>query len=248
MATQGPWRSSETQDDEPVVARSLPDAAPNAAQVLFEADWGTTDDAIFIAAARDDLPLVAADAYALVAEVRRLRARDIEREAWALRLLADTGDRVARALVNAPDVDGEPDEDERQIDTTQPIEGVPHAVILQQLLDRAAQEHAALTAEIERLRARDADWQRVTRVDDPACVHERNVRLCSCDDANLPQVGDEIDACETCDGLVKAPYDEPVSAPMTPAPRAQWVSRAARSQPATDAQPSREPNNAGGGP
>jgi hypothetical protein len=107
---------------------------------------------------------------------------------------------------------------------------------------------AILAREVRRLRARDAAWQRATRVDDPARVGERNVRLCSCDGADLPQVGDEIDACETCDGLVRAPGDEGVDVQQIPAPSAQWISRAARCQPATDAQTSREPNDAGGGP
>lgn len=85
-----------------------------------------------------------------------------------------------------------------------------------------------LAREAQRLRHRDAAWQRATRVDDPGQVSERNVRLCSCDDADLPQVGDEIDACETCDGMVKASDDEPAGAAPTPAPRAQWVSRGLR--------------------
>lgn len=70
-----------------------------------------------------------------------------------------------------------------------------------------------LAAEVWRLRKRDIDWQRATRVDDPLCVHERNVRLCSCEGAELPQIGDEIDACETCDGMIKAhEEDEPLPA------------------------------------
>ena len=37
------------------------------------------------------------------------------------------------------------------------------------------------------------------------------MRLCSCDGAILPQIGDEVDACWECDGLVKVTEnDEPV--------------------------------------
>lgn len=78
-------------------------------------------------------------------------------------------------------------------------------------------EVAAMTTEIERLRARDTEWQRVTQHSDP--------------DAFLMAV---------CGG---APT---TTAPL--APRAQWVSRGLRCAPSVDAAPSREPNDAGGGP
>lgn len=107
---------------------------------------------------------------------------------------------------------------------------IEHAV---NTLERRCDTVVRLVDEVRRLREREAAWQRATRVDDPARVHERNVRLCSCDGADLPQVGDEIDACETCDGIVKAPDDEdadeePADVPQAPAPRAQWVSRGLR--------------------
>lgn len=78
------------------------------------------------------------------AEVDRLRARDIDREARALRLLADAGDLVARAMANAPVVPGKPDPNEPPIDNLRPEDCVPHEVVLQQLLSRAKEEHRRL--------------------------------------------------------------------------------------------------------
>lgn len=74
----------------------------------------------------------------------------------------------------------------------------------------------ALVAEVRRLRKRDRNWQRATRCDEPEQVHERTVRLCSCDGAILPQIGDEVDTCWECDGLVKVTEnDELIDAPAT---------------------------------
>lgn len=115
-------------------------------------------NAEFIAAAREDVP-------ALVAEVRRLRARDNEREAWALRLLADAGDPVARALVHAPVIDGEPDPDEPPIADLRPEDWIPHEVVLQRLLDRAAAEHDALIAKVAQLRGREARVPALVEID-----------------------------------------------------------------------------------
>lgn len=72
----------------------------------------------------------------------------------------------------------------------------------------------ALVAEVRRLRKRDSAWQRATKCGEPEQVHERTVRLCSCDGAILPQIGDEVDTCWECDGLVKVTEnDESVDAP-----------------------------------
>lgn len=74
-ASHGPWWASANEDDTPVVGRSLPNL-PNAAEVIFEADWGTEEDATFAAAAREDVPVLAAAVLALSAEVRRLRGEE----------------------------------------------------------------------------------------------------------------------------------------------------------------------------
>lgn len=71
-----------------------------------------------------------------------------------------------------------------------------------------------LLSEVRRLRKRDSAWQRATKCGEPEQVHERTVRLCSCDGAILPQLGDEVDACWECDGLIKVTEsDESVDAP-----------------------------------
>ena len=67
-AFEGPWRNDQQQDDTPVVyAPRITDKGTEYAHVLFDADWGTDADAVFVAHARTDVP-------ALVAEVRRLHA------------------------------------------------------------------------------------------------------------------------------------------------------------------------------
>lgn len=110
----------------------------------------------FVRLSLDGLPEFARTIVALVAEVRRLRKRDVERDAKALRILADSGDPVARAALNAPVVPGESSTEERAAMWQPSGPFISHETIQRQLLDRAKVEHAALTAEIERLRTRDA--------------------------------------------------------------------------------------------
>lgn len=144
-ATPGPWKRIGGSGRATALVSTVDLDGDDLAQVFGPHDPPNAN-ANFIAAARADVP-------ALVAEVRRLRRRDVEREAWALRLLADAGDPVARALVNAPVVDESPDADEPQIDGAAPAGFVSHEAVLHKLLERAKEEHAAMAAEIERLRA-----------------------------------------------------------------------------------------------
>ena len=78
------------------------------------------------------------------------------RGAQQIEALAEAGDPVALAFVNAPVVEGEPEPNEPPITDLRGEEFISHEVLLQKLLDRAKVEHAALLAEIQRLRTRDA--------------------------------------------------------------------------------------------
>lgn len=85
-----------------------------------------------------------------------------------------------------------------------------------EFIEHARTDVPALVTEVRRLRERDSAWQRATKCGEPEQVHERMVRLCSCDDAVLPQIGDEVDACWECDGLIKVTEsDEPADVSVT---------------------------------
>ena len=74
-ATKGPWLwdGSDTEADEPYIFTDRSHVAPKSVSVLFNADWGTNEDADFIAHSREDLPFLLDLVASLQAERERLQ-------------------------------------------------------------------------------------------------------------------------------------------------------------------------------
>jgi hypothetical protein len=90
-ATGGPWEATAEDDGTPVVFRPMVDVAMGAVQVIMTADWGTDEDAEFIAAARVDVPAMADALLEMTAEARRLRAIIPPSPPGTVRLMFDDG-------------------------------------------------------------------------------------------------------------------------------------------------------------
>ncbi|WP_437308181.1 hypothetical protein [Sorangium sp. So ce388] len=72
-ASSGPWLITATADGTAVLYRELHHMAPDAAEVIVEADWATEADMNFLATARSDVPALADALEQLVDELERRR-------------------------------------------------------------------------------------------------------------------------------------------------------------------------------
>lgn len=179
-----------------------PERAPSIAERLRtrEANAGPCVAAIE-ALARGDLR-GAADHHDLLAAIERLTNERDEARAWVRRITA--AERVLTCVYCGEAYPpGTPDHGAEVL--------TAHVRVCAKHPMREAE------AEIARLRERDAAWRRATGCADPERVIDETGRLCSCEGAELPQIGDTVDTCWTCNGLVKEPDEsEPVDAGCEP--------------------------------